>query len=99
MGIKDVGADSKTSAPLRSSVSTRSRKGSAPQEARVEGPEDFFEKSGRLGAVRALIDTLVQVPEVRADAVDQARERLASGELDSPESAAKAARAFLEGSR
>lgn len=99
MGIKDVGANEKSSAPLRSNLPLRSRKGSAPQEGKVSSQEDFFEKSGRLGAVRALIDSLVQVPEIRTDVVDSARERLASGELDSPESAAKAARAFLEGSR
>ena len=99
MGIKDVGANSKSSAPLSSNLPLRARKESAPQENRISGQEDFFEKSGKLGAARALIDTLVQVPEIRTDAVEQARAKLESGELDSPESAEKAARAFLEGSR
>ena len=99
MGIKDVGADTKGGSPIRNDLRLRTRKEDSSKEGTIGATEDFFEKSGRLGIVRALIDNLGQVPEVRSDVVEQARAKLASGELDTPESAASAARAFLEGSR
>ncbi len=94
MDIKDVSAEiSRTSQQERPDPS---RRGSASAKAKdVPGERDFFENSGRLGQVRSLIDTIVQGPEVRSDAVERAKQLLASGELDSHDSAARAADGFL----
>ena len=94
MDIKDVSAE--ISRASQNERSDSSRRGSdAAKSQKVTDERDFFENSGRLGQVRALIDSLVQAPEIRDDAVARARELLASGELDSRESADRAARGFL----
>lgn len=54
-----------------------------------------FQSSGRVARVRAAIEELVSSPEVRADVVQQARARLAAGELDTPEAFLRAAEGFL----
>ncbi|MCB9833548.1 MAG: hypothetical protein H6807_13850 [Planctomycetes bacterium] len=94
MDIRDVGVDlNRTS---RGERKAETRAGSATNKtAQAVSKHDFFENSGRLGEVRALIDALVQVPEFRADAVENAKALLASGELDSPERAAQAAEGLL----
>ena len=60
------------------------------------GPQDFFENSGQLSRVRALIDQLVQVEDVRSEEVARGRALLDSGALDTPSSFARAAEAMLE---
>ena len=96
MDIRDVSTPVNDASRREKLVRVRS---GSPDSGKVEGTpkEDFFEKSGKLGAVRALIDGLVQVPEIRTDVVERARSLLESGALDSRESAERAAEAFLEG--
>ena len=95
MDIRDVGAP--LDGASRSDRTQPSRSGSpASRKAASAQTEDFFENSGRLGQVRALIDALVQVPEIRTDAVERAKSLLASGGLDTPEAAAQAADSFVE---
>jgi len=95
MDIKDVGASLDSAS--RSDRTQPSRSGSpASSKAEKAHSEVFFENSGRLGQVRALIDALVQVPEVRNDAVESAKSLLAQGALDTPEAAAKAAEGYVE---
>ena len=70
--------------------------GSSDQSG-VSNPQDFFENSGQLGRVRALIDQLVQLADVRPDAVARGRSLLESGALDDPASVSAAADAILAG--
>ena len=73
---------------------TRAAESALPQNETLTNP-DFFENSGRLGEVRALIDKLFQVPDRREDTVEQAKELLAQGAFDDRAAAAKAAEAIL----
>ncbi len=68
----------------------------ASSKAHGAAAQDSFENSGRLGEVRTLIDALIQVPEIRTDQVQKARELLAQGQLDTPEAATQAAHGFVE---
>ena len=76
-------------------VSKTRKAESAPSQSEALTSPDFFENSGRLGEVRALIDKLVQVPDQRTDVVDQAKALLEQGAIDGRAAAAKAAEALL----
>ena len=97
MDIRDVSAIVGRSDQSGRSASARSGSSSAKSTEELAA-QDIFENSGRLGQVRALIDSLIQVPSVRETAVSRGKQLLASGELDSPEAAQKAAEGFLEAS-
>ena len=94
MDIKDVGANLDRTSRVERSPGSRAR---ARTDAPPQPASDFFENSGRIGEVRALIEKLVQVPEIRTDVVDRARGLLESGAIDDPRHAEQAAAAFLEG--
>ncbi|MFT7616417.1 MAG: hypothetical protein ACI97A_000038 [Planctomycetota bacterium] len=94
MDIRDVSAE--ISRASQKDRPDPSRRGSASAKAhKTTGDRDHFENSGQLGQVRALIDLLAQTPEISQEAVERGKQLLASGELDSPAGAAKAAEGFL----
>ncbi len=95
MEIRQVGSHLEG---LPSSTRSTSLRSGSPASSKADGAsaQDFFENSGRLGEVRALIDALIQVPEIRTDQVEKARELLAQGQLDTPEAATQAAHGFVE---
>ena len=98
MDINDVSSEINRASQNRRSDDSRSGRASATSEA-SGATQDSFESSGRLGEVKAFIDSLLQIPEIRSDVVEEARAKLLSGAFDTPEAAAEAAEGFLtEGS-
>lgn len=95
MDIRDVSAG-KVNASSRA-VTTSTARGQAPTgKAGAANPEDGFENSGKLGQIRALIDRLVQAPEVDSDRIARAKALIASGYVDSREAAQRAAGGLVE---
>ncbi len=95
MDIRDVSADLNRAS--RNERKTEAHSGTAAgKKGEILSEQDYFENSGRLGEVLALIDSLVRVPEVRPESVERAKALLASGELDGPELAAKAAQGIID---
>ena len=94
MDIKDVSAE--ISRAAQQERSDPSRRGSASAKAnKSAGKQDLFENSSQLGRVRAHIETIIKSPEVDTKAIQRGKELLESGQLDSHESATKAAEGFL----
>ena len=95
MDIRNVGVRlDGTPKAGRSSVTRSGSPATSKSEKTAE--HDFFEDSGQLGQVRALIDALVQTPDYRPEVVERARALLSQGQLDSPEAAARAAAGLTE---
>ncbi|MEE9394236.1 MAG: hypothetical protein V3W41_17190 [Planctomycetota bacterium] len=97
MDIHGIGPKAGSSAA--NSHKTTKTQGGTKGEAHAElsSATDFFENSGKLGRVRALINDLVQVPDFDLEAVARGKELLESGALDSAEAFEGAAEGFLSG--
>jgi hypothetical protein len=95
MDIRDVKASS-VSQKAQTAATSAARADASSSKREAGGPEVFFENSGRIGEVRALIDQLVQAPQVDVERIQRARELIASRAIDSREAASRAAGAMLE---
>ena len=88
--VNDVSAGKVSTSPKPVTTSVGRSATAAPKPPQVT-EEDYFENSGRLGQVRALIDKLVQAPDMDENRVQRAKALLESGALDSREAADRAA--------
>lgn len=72
---------------------SRAQKGSRGESASKSQPA----VDSRIGKeVKPLLDKAAELPEVRADQVEAARQALAKGELDNPQAARRVAEILLE---